>query len=171
MGVAKARVRRANGVEGIALNSVWERTSSRIDRMRFPLCWTNGMSCSDAASGCGCTTWSVEGDVTGSVAVGRAGLDGAVDRAAAATAAGAGACSLRSDQERCFLRNRSPSQCGTRMASAQGAYDLFCESIVAVEGAYNPSCDGIVAGEGGAYDPICVRIVMATAAGFGPPFP
>ena len=36
---------------------------------------TNGMSCSDAASGCRCTTWSVEGDVTGSVAVGRAVLE------------------------------------------------------------------------------------------------
>ena len=126
--VAKGRVRRANGVEGIVLNSVWECTSSRIDWRRVPLCWTNGMSCSDAASGCGCTTWSVEGDVTGSVAGGRAGLDSAVDRAEAAT------------------------QCGTRKARAPGAYDLFCESIVAVEGAYNSSCDGIVAGEGGAYD-------------------
>ena len=57
------------------------------------------------------------------------------------------------------------------MATAQGAYDLSCDNIVAIEGAYNPSCDGIVAGQAGAYNPPCCVIVVATAAGFEAPLP
>ena len=57
------------------------------------------------------------------------------------------------------------------MATAQGAYDLSCDSVVAMEGAYNPSCDGIVAGQAGAYNPPCCVIVVATAAGLEPSLP